>query len=145
MGIKIAFTIVMIWMWGVLQKLTCEMMQEGSEEKWLGCKSLNPISELIPDGINWSSRVWLEEIGIGCGFEVCILNLEYRVPLSLCFLMMWAVSICHILLPWCSASPQALRNGASLLWTRTSETVSPQINLYSSIIVLVRSFSHSSK
>ena len=33
----------------------------------MGCNSLNPISELIPNGVNGSGRVWLEEVGIGAG------------------------------------------------------------------------------
>ena len=95
----------------------------------MGCKHLKPISDLIP----WyrlterkpSWKVWLEEEEIGAWLWGVYLFLVSGEP-SLCFLfIMWVASLCHTLLPWCSASPWALRNGADLLWTETSETVSP--------------------
>ena len=59
--------------------------------------------------------------------------------------MSWADFLHYPLLPWCAASPQALRNGAGCLWTEISEMMSSQTNFSSSKIVLVRSLATAGK
>ena len=127
----------------------CGAPPKGLEEKGLGY-SLNLISELIPGGFNWVVTGGRWGVAGGSGsLGVWLWGTNFvsgEWSLSLCFLItMWAASLCHTFPPWCSASFWALRNGASLLWTKTSATVSLQINISSSTIVQVRSFSHSSK
>ena len=80
----------MVWMWGVPQKLKCETMQEGSEEKWLGFENLNLISELIPDGINWVLTGGGKGMAGGDGDQDVALgyvHLYLMSGVSLCFLI----------------------------------------------------------
>ena len=88
-------------------------------------------------GVGWRRWAW----GVALGIYICIWQVE---SLSLCFLIiLGAASLCHTLLPPCSASPWAPRDGVFCVWIETSETVNPKITLVT--IVLVRSLSHSSK
>lgn len=80
---------------------------------------------------------------LGACLRVYIVCLERGT--SLCFLITTGVTSPSHPLLYCSASPQALMNGSSCLWTETSEIMSLQLNFYYSKIVLVRSFSNSSK
>ena len=84
---------------------------------------------------NWG--VVLGNTYVSCKWN-CFLYLYFQITMG-------ALSFCHTLLPWCPTSPWALWNGAGLLWTRTSEPMSPQINFSSFTIVLIRTFSHTAK
>lgn len=78
---------------------------------------------------------------IFCIWQVESLSLSLSLFISLCFLIiMWAASLHHTLLPWCSALPLASKNEDDFLWNKSSETVSPQINFSSPTIILVGLF-----
>ena len=73
------------------------------------------------------------------GNVFCIWRMESLSTSWSCELLPSATVFCHNV--QCSASPRALRNGASLLGTETSATVSPQIGFSSPKIVLFKSLS----
>jgi hypothetical protein len=79
----------------------------GAYERWLDHEGSYLMNGLI--------HLWIHSL-LGLG----------RSELSLCFLsaMKWAALRHHILLPQCSASPQAQSDRAKRLWTETSEIMS---------------------